>query len=132
MKPETLILAAVGLIVALLVIAAVMPLLGMAFLGMTTRWGNGMMGGMMGPGMMGGWTPGGLGVGWIWNLFVALFLVGFLVVIVVGVYYLVTGHLGATLSKVTEPTAVQILKQRYARGEITKEQYLEMKRHLEH
>ena len=82
------------------------------------------MGAMMGPGMMGGWHMGqgmmgyGYGSNWIAaSLQMILFLV-FLGLIVFGVYYLISG--GRLKSS---GSSLEILKERYAKGEITKEQY---------
>lgn len=69
------------------------------------------MGGMMGPSMMGG--LGGFG-----------FL--FLVVLIVLVYYLLTSREGEE----DEEEALEILKQSYVRGELSSEEYLEIKEKL--
>jgi len=80
---------------------------------------------MMGGGMMGGWGyPGGFGwgfmfIGWLIPLL-------FVVLVVVGAYFLLA-HRGVTGES---ERALTILNERYAKGEITKEQYLEMKQHL--
>lgn len=89
-----------------------------------------MMGGMF-PfgGMMGGWGPGfggGWGLGWIFPLV-------FWGAIITGVVFLVRaagrGNGGAQ-SRAGE-TALDILKKRYARGEISREEFEGMKRDLE-
>lgn len=83
-----------------------------------TPWG-GYMSGMMG--MMG--FSGGL-----------MFLVpsAFLVLIALGAYYLLTGP---TRTNVPSPGSsgrpLAILQERYARGEITREQYLKIKTEIE-
>lgn len=73
-------------------------------------WATGMMGpGMMGPGMMNRWAMGGYGP-----------LV--LLLLLVGVALLVLFVLRRSASD-----AVETLKHRFARGEITREQYEEFK-----
>ena len=89
------------------------------------------MGAMMGPGMMGGWHMGqgmmgyGYGSNWIAAaLQIILFLV-FLGLIVFGAYYLISG--GRSKSG---DSSLDILKERYAKGEINKEEYDRMKKEL--
>jgi len=108
---------AVVLVLVLLLVGLllIVPMFGM------WMWGPTMMGG----GMMGGWSyvPG-----WNWGFMFAGMLVPllFIILLVIGAYML--------LSRQKEPTesekAIVILNERYARGEITREQYLEMKENL--
>ncbi|MCX6660740.1 MAG: SHOCT domain-containing protein [Candidatus Bathyarchaeota archaeon] len=81
------------------------------------------MGGMMGPGMMGsgmmGWNGYGYGYGIV-----------FLGLIVFGVYYLISGGRPTTSGPATLGRSLEILKERYAKGEITKEEYGRMKQEL--
>ncbi|UCG37661.1 MAG: SHOCT domain-containing protein [Candidatus Bathyarchaeota archaeon] len=52
--------------------------------------------------------------------------------IAVGVYYLVTGSIKRDKSTLNRGgRALEILKERYARGEITKDQFLTMRKELE-
>jgi putative membrane protein len=99
--------------------------------------GGGMMGwGMMGPGMMGGWggqgAPGG---GWGWGLAMALgglAMLAFWGALIVGVVLAIRAFTGGGGSP--EPrgdAALDILKRRYGAGELTLEQYEEMRRVLE-
>lgn len=81
--------------------------------------------GMMGPWMMGGWgfpLVGGIGMLLFWALIIA------------GVVWLVQSLArGAGQPGTNAPTnesLLDILKRRYAKGEITKEQFEEMKRDL--
>ena len=75
---------------------------------------------MLGMGMMGfGWGP--------------MFLIplAFLVLIVFGSYYLVTELIRTNRSASSQNRRPsEILKERYAKGEITRERYLEMKEEL--
>jgi putative membrane protein len=88
---------------------------------------------MMGRGMMGGWGyPGGIswasptGLGWGFMFAGMLVPIIFIVLLVVGAYLLLSPKPGTT----GDATALEILNERYAKGEISKEQYLEMKQHL--
>jgi len=88
---------------------------------------------MMGPGMMGGWGmgPGMMGFGFGWP-FMFLFPLVFVVLVVLGLYYLFSGQRRQVSSAgYAGSDALRILKERYARGEITSEQYTKMKRDLE-
>ena len=85
------------------------------------------MGGMMGPGMMwrgGGWTWG-FGM-WLGGLAMLVFW-GALIVGAILVVRLVGGVPGRDVR--TSP--LDILKRRYASGEITREQYEQMRKDLE-
>ena len=79
---------------------------------------GGFMGGMM-----------GFGFGWPFMFLVPLAIV---VLVVLGLYYLLSGQRSQGASAgYTQSEALRILKERYARGEITSEQYTKMKRDLE-
>jgi len=105
------------LVLLLIGLLVVVPMFGMFM------WGPMMMGG----GMMGRWgySPG---TGWGWGfMFVGMLIpLAFIVLLIVGAYFLLTPRGERTESE----TALAILDERYAKGEITKEQYLEMKQHL--
>jgi putative membrane protein len=116
----------VGIIVALVVLVigllVVVPMFGMIM------WAP-----MMGGGMMGGWgypsgygwgRPAGLGWGFMFGGMLIPLL--FIVLLIVGGYYL----LGPRTETARSETALAILDERYAKGEITKEQYREMKQEL--
>ena len=80
--------------------------------------------GMMGPGMMGGF-------GWWWLM--PIFFILFWGLIIWGIVALVRGLSGSRGSDSTPPTvdsALEVLKKRYARGEINKEEYDEKKHDL--
>lgn len=108
------------IVIAIGSVAAVVVLIGIL--------GGGMMGwGMMGPGMM-GW--GGYSYSPWWGvlmlLFSALVIGGIVLIILWLVRRTPSGTAGADADR-----ALQILRERYARGEITQEQYDQMRRALE-
>jgi putative membrane protein len=80
----------------------------------------------MGPGMMGGW-----GMGWIGMIFMLVFWV----LVIVGLVFLIKWLIQTTSSGKTDglkgPKAIDILKERYARGEISKEEFENMKQDLQ-
>jgi len=85
--------------------------------------------GMMGPGMMNGW---GFGFGWIGMILMWLIPVGILSLVILGIAGLVrsltSDDQGSTPPPRTndQSTPREILQSRYARGDITREQYLEI------
>ncbi|MDR7416421.1 MAG: SHOCT domain-containing protein [Armatimonadota bacterium] len=105
-----------ALVVAVVVIG-VLLLLPALWMGMGS-WGWMMGPGMMGPGMMGRW--GSWGWGNVVGLLVVLVLVAGIVLVVLGL-----------TRRETQDTALQILRQRLAKGEITPEQYEELRKLLQ-
>lgn len=80
----------------------------------------------MGPGMM----EGGYGMGWIWTII----MFAFWIAVIVGVIFLIrwvaiTMRTGGQSAR-SEDSALEILKRRYARGEINKEEFEEKKKDL--
>jgi putative membrane protein len=73
----------------------------------------------MGPGMMQGWW----GIGWI-------FMIVILGILILGLIFLSRWLLGMTKAQRGEDSALDILKKRYARGEIDKEEFEQKKRDL--
>jgi putative membrane protein len=114
----------VAAILGILFLAAILT--GAIFLGNQNNRGWGIMG----PGMMNGW---GFGLfGWVGMILMWLIPVGILSLVILGIAWLVrsmtSGDRRATPQSRTEEqsTPREILQARYARGEITREQYLEM------
>lgn len=100
-----------------------------------------VMGGMMGPGFMGagqtGQGPFGPGMmrghGWMWGLGMGvggLVMLAFWGVVIVGVILLIQSLGGASGSH-WHDTPLNVLKRRYAAGQITREQYEQMRKDLE-
>jgi putative membrane protein len=107
------------------VIAAVVLLLALGFVG------NGMMGFGSGRGMMGGYGFPGFGM-----MFPFFCLAGplFWVLMIAGIIWLIVKQLqksGGIPDAPSRESALDILKARYAKGEITKEQFEEMKKVIE-
>jgi putative membrane protein len=113
-----------GVIVALVVLVAVVLV------------GSGLTGGVMGPGMMGRYGSGAVGVGG-WGLAMSLgwlAMLAFWGALAAGVVLLVRwlgGAAGAGGAPGGGESAVDVLKRRYAAGELSREQYEEMRRTLE-
>lgn len=111
------------IVIVVLIIVLLLVLLG----------GAGMMGfGMMGPGMMGGYGGyGGMMGGWGYNPIGWILALVFWVLIIGGVVWLVVWLARSAGGTPRSDSAIEILRARYARGEITKEQFDEMKKNLE-
>ena len=80
--------------------------------------------GMMGPGMM-GWRGYGYGFNWLGALLRIILAIIFLALIAFGIYYLVGAGKPAPSGR-----SLEILKERYAKGEISKEEYERIKQEL--
>jgi len=81
----------------------------------------------MGPGMMGGW-----GTGW----FGGIFMIVFWILVIVGLAFLIKWLIQTTRSEKdvangSSDRAIDILKERYARGEINKEEFEKIKRDVQ-
>jgi putative membrane protein len=103
----------------LIAVVAVVVIVVVAAFSMVTMMGGYGWRGMMGSGMM---PFGGMGFGWP-----ILWASVFVIILLVGLYFVFTGF-----RREEEPSTkpVEILKERYARGEITSEEFQKMKRDL--
>jgi putative membrane protein len=81
--------------------------------------------GMMGPGMMGGYGMMG-GFGWLGMLTMLLFWIGVIALVVWGL-----SNLFPARQTPVEPDALEILKRRYARGEISHEEFVQAREALQ-
>jgi len=118
MKTRSILITGGGLILAALVLGTLMPFLVPATVGGSTY------GWMMGPGMMGGYGMMA-GFGWLGMLMMVLFWVGVVLLVVWGLSNLFTMQLPRV-----EPDAEEILKQRFARGEISREEFVQARETL--
>jgi putative membrane protein len=66
------------------------------------------------------------GLGWLGMLVMALFWIGVIVLIVWGL-----AHVFSTRQPSVEPDAAEILKRRYARGEISREEFVQAREALQ-
>ncbi len=116
-----------GTVVGIVLVVVLVVLLfgGMGMMGFGMMGGYGGMGGMMG-----GFGAQGFG----FNPWVAILSLVFWALIIAGIVFLVVWlvrNAGRTgLSASSSDPALEILKSRYAKGEITKEQFEEMRRTL--
>jgi len=80
----------------------------------------------MGPGMMGY----GYGMSWFWPLIMVVFWIAVIVAIIFLIRWLVVSVRSETHGATAGDSALEILKRRYARGEINKEEFEEKKKDL--
>ena len=82
--------------------------------------------------MMDNWGGYGMAYGNPWGgLFLFIFMVVFLVMVVAGAMYLLrrTAHV-PDRTKPSDTNAVELLNQRYAKGEITRDEYRSIKKDI--
>lgn len=87
------------------------------------QWGGGYGGWGMGPGMMGDWGATG------WLHFILMIV--FWVLVIAGLVFLLRWLIQATRGEKGGSRALEILRERYARGEITHEEFQRLKRELQ-
>jgi putative membrane protein len=80
----------------------------------------------IGPGMMGGW-----GMGWFGMIIMIVFWILVITGLILLIKWLVQTTKGEKADVRGNSTAIDILKERYARGEINKEEFEKIKRDLE-
>jgi putative membrane protein len=84
-------------------------------------------------GLVGGWQRYGYGMmeGFGWGWFMPIIMIVFWGLVIWGIVALVRGlSTGSGSSSTQEESALDVLKKRYARGEITREEYEEKKKDL--
>lgn len=84
-------------------------------------------------GLISGWQSGGWGMmgGFSWWWFMPIFMILFWGLVIWGIVALVRGPSGSRGSNSsTADSALEVLKRRYARGEINKEEYEEKKKDI--
>ena len=86
--------------------------------------------GMMGPGMMGQGYGYGYGFNWLGAIVRIIVFLIFLGLIAFGVYYFLGGGRPTPSGPMPSSRALEILKERYAKGEITKEEYERVRQEL--
>jgi putative membrane protein len=119
MKTRSIVIVGGSVILAAVVLGIFGPwLLGAAF-------GGSAYGGMMGPGMMGSYGMMG-GFGWLGILTMLLFWIGVIALIVWGLINLFPARQASV-----EPDALEILKRRYACGEISREEFVQTREALQ-
>ena len=91
------------------------------------NWNSGWRGGMFGGGGFGGGCCGYSTFGWLAPLFGFLIFAGFLTLISFGIASLVKSSNNRSTYNNNPSAAFEILQSRYARNEITREQYYEMR-----
>lgn len=89
------------------------------------QWGDGQGCWGMGPGMMGGW-----GMGWFGMIFMIVFWALVIVGLVFLIKWLIQTTKGGASPMQDSPRALDILKERYAKGEINKEEFEQMKKDI--
>ena len=119
MKTRSIVIIGGGVILAAVVLGVLGPWL------LPTTFGGSAYGGMMGPGMMGGYGMMG-GFGWLGMLTMLLLWIGVIALIVWGL-----SNLFPARQVSVEPDALEILKRRYARGEINREEFVQAREALQ-
>ena len=112
MKTRWIVIIA-GVILAAVLLGVFGPLL------FPTIFGGGAYGETIGPGMMGGYGMMG-GFSWLGMLTMLLFWIGVIALVV----WALSNLVGARQATV-EPDALEILKRRYVRGEISREEFVQ-------
>jgi len=99
----------------------------LALIGQLSPMAQGGYGWGMGPGMMGGYGYGGHGY---WGIIMMVFFVAVIVGIVFLVRWAVISSRGPAQGAPREDEAMEILRKRFANGEIGKEEFEEKKKSL--
>ncbi len=107
-------------IALILILAVLFPMAGNGL----AQWRG--YGGHMGPGIM-GW---GYGMGWFWTIIMVVFWIAVIVGIIFLIKWLVISTSAGVHPARSGDSPLEILKRRYARGEINREEFEEKKKDL--
>ena len=77
------------------------------------------------------WGDGMYGYGMGWGWFGPILMIAFWALVILGIVYLVKALAGRSAASFKEETQLDILKKRYARGEIDAEEFAKRKKDLE-
>ena len=80
------------------------------------------------PNMMGGFFGG---MGWIGMILGFIFFIAIIIGIILFIVWIVKRSTHDSADYKTESKSLEVLKERYAKGEITKEQYEEIKKNIQ-
>ena len=81
----------------------------------------------MGPGMMWGW---GHPMRWLWMVMMGVFWVALIIAVIFLIRWLLLSKGGRGSEVLREESPLEILKKRYARGEIDQQEFVEKKKDL--
>jgi putative membrane protein len=112
--------------ILLIVVATVVAIIAASAFSFKTMGGY-SCGSITGSSMIGAGMMGGSGMGFGWMLLWPVLLV---IAIIVGIYFILTSSKQKEASPQVSVNSLEILKERYAKGEVTAEEFKKMKKNL--